>query len=113
MKKTIFILLAGMFAIAGTSVFSQNLENFVQFESGFGIGGERGFILKGEYGKTWKWLDVSLSMSYEAPWGDNSYYLDDEFVVNNNEPISTNRQVMNLTSHQNILLELFSIWEVS
>jgi hypothetical protein len=83
MKKTVFILLAGMLAITDTSVFSQNVESFVQFESGIDMGYMRGRILKGEYGKTWKWLDASLAMSYEWPGGDNSYHFDDKFEVNN------------------------------
>jgi hypothetical protein len=64
MKKYIFIF-ASVLICAG--ICAQNLQDFVQASAGNGVGGERGFIFQGEYGKTWKWLDVSLSMLYESP----------------------------------------------
>ncbi|MDR0505714.1 MAG: hypothetical protein LBH32_02695 [Dysgonamonadaceae bacterium] len=83
MKKTVFILLANLFTIAGASVFSQNLQSFVQFEYGIGENSyKNASIWRGEYGETWKWLDVSLSVSYESPYGNNSYYVYDNFDVN-------------------------------
>ena len=71
-KLIIFICL-----ITFSSSFARAQEwgDYVQLSVGSGttlLGGSEGFFLQGEYGKTYKWLDLSLSMTYQTEeyWKD-------------------------------------------
>jgi len=58
---------------------AQEWGDYVQLSVGSGLeiiggyGGFEGFFLQGEYGKTYKWLDLSLSITYQT---DNWEYFD-------------------------------------
>ncbi|MDR1742506.1 MAG: hypothetical protein LBR48_01635 [Dysgonamonadaceae bacterium] len=58
MKKILVILIL-------FPVFVQaQIQDYVQF--GAGAGSLNSFVIQGEYGKTWKWLDVGMSIDYES-----------------------------------------------
>ncbi|GHV58318.1 hypothetical protein FACS1894182_10040 [Bacteroidia bacterium] len=44
---------------------AQNWQNYVQFNTGISIEG-KGYMFQSEYGKTYKWLDVGISIDYES-----------------------------------------------
>ncbi|GHV58143.1 hypothetical protein FACS1894182_09100 [Bacteroidia bacterium] len=85
MKKAIFVFLLSVFASGFGKVHSQERNDYIQFGGGLGLsfhGDDYGILFQGEYGKTWKWLDVSLSMAYETetPW--NNYNSLSDILVN-------------------------------
>ncbi|MDR1516835.1 MAG: hypothetical protein LBS52_01830 [Dysgonamonadaceae bacterium] len=68
MKRTFLVLSLFVF-IFTSKIHSQNWQDYVQFGAGVGMswmGDEYGALLRAEYGKTYKWLDLSLSLSYES-----------------------------------------------
>ena len=74
MKKGIIILI-GLIVINANFTSAQKWGNYVQLSGGIGIsvcGGYNGIFFQGEYGKTYKWLDLSLAMTYETynDWDD-------------------------------------------
>jgi hypothetical protein len=67
MKKNILLILS-FFSFA--CVTAQDLQSYVQF--GIGANFEhKDWTFQGEYGKTYKWLDVSVSVAYEAESWNN------------------------------------------
>ena len=70
MKK---IFLTFIFATLLIFAKAQTLTSFVQAGIGFNVESGRGYLIFAEYGKTWKWLDVSLSADYESmfPLGES------------------------------------------
>ncbi|MDR1652137.1 MAG: hypothetical protein LBS01_00525 [Prevotellaceae bacterium] len=50
----------------GCSAVAQKLESYVQFSLGHSLNEKNSYMLQAEYGKTYKWLDVGLSLDYES-----------------------------------------------
>ncbi|GHT88852.1 hypothetical protein FACS189474_4830 [Bacteroidia bacterium] len=73
MKKIISI---GYFAfLSVVYIQAQNWQNYVQFNAGMSVE-DNGFMFQGEYGKTYKWLDLGVSMDYESykmPLGESKF----------------------------------------
>ena len=53
---------------------AQDWGSYFQFESGLGLAydGVDGYLLQSEYGKTYKWLDLGLSLAYQSQYKDTS-----------------------------------------
>ena len=73
MKKIIIILCLLTFVVTN-KIFAQNWSNYLQFDGGFGLAydGIDGYLLQSEYGKTYKWLDLGLSLAYKSQYKDTS-----------------------------------------
>ncbi|MDR2652824.1 MAG: hypothetical protein LBC68_11030 [Prevotellaceae bacterium] len=75
MKKTVFILSISL--LSYTFVQAQKWSSFAQFGAGVGLSVNEdnyGIMFQGEYGKTYKkWLDLSLTMTYETEMPFKNY----------------------------------------
>ena len=75
--KRLFVSLCIVFSLLFSSkCMAQNWSNYLQFEGGLGLSynGIDGCFLQGEYGKTYKWLDLGLSSAYESLY-QKTYHL--------------------------------------
>jgi hypothetical protein len=89
MKKIILIILLSIFVSSFGKIQSQDWSNFVQYSGVVGII-TRDAMLQGEYGKAYKWLDMSLSITYETE--GRNYSMSDKLAITNgqiNEAIPT------------------------
>jgi hypothetical protein len=64
MKRKILICILGLLAVF--SVEAQQWTNFIQAGAGINLKDTKEYMFQVEYGKTYKWLDVSLSLDYES-----------------------------------------------
>jgi hypothetical protein len=70
MKKTFRLLLLTLL-VSVAQTHAQDCTDYVQFGTDFGLI-YPGLLIRGEYGKTWKWLEVGLSMTYETDRASNT-----------------------------------------
>jgi len=90
MKRLLMILAVVLAAVDFAE--AQKWQDYVQFGAGVGLswGDDYGALLRAEYGKTWKWLDLSLSMTYESEmnsYNERSYIhvrQENNFYISNN-----------------------------
>jgi hypothetical protein len=75
MKKIIFAICFALILFTFSKLQAQDWSSFVQFSGAAQWYG--GFMFKGEYGKTYKWLDLSFSMNYAAsmPMEESGFYI--------------------------------------
>ena len=74
MKRLFVSLCIILFLLFSSKCMAQNWSSYLQFESGLGLAydGIDGYLLQSEYGKTYKWLDLGLSLAYESRYQDES-----------------------------------------
>jgi hypothetical protein len=73
MKKIVSIGYLAFLSVV--CIQAQNGQNYVQFNAGMAVE-DKGFMFQGEYGKTYKWLDLGVSLDYEScdtPLGESKF----------------------------------------
>ena len=110
--KKIILILSGV--VLTFSFYAQTLQNYVSFRSGITSNNSfgSGYSIQGEFGKTYKWLDIGLSMEYFSTMPIGGLESGSISMLSNNNFYSANQGSVKLAGKYSTSLSIHPMFNV-